>query len=605
MSNKFTLKCGNFAVLVDLHALPQGAQGDSSWFSQPLKEEVSVLIREAVDRRVKQFVESQHQPRHQQQQQQQHSSRGAQNRQRTEHSPTSPLYVKGPAFRLAAYFMKRHVNLRCITNRRHRDLRVFPERFVVCVSRPEDAVAAAAAAALGGNAARPMVEEQGGQSKSEYFSGRGETLDPLNNSAITKRTALQKIAKQAISRAEPSSSSSSHSDRPSQTSIQQQEALGPAAAAVVASSSDSPPLSPSASMHPLPPPPPPPPPPLLPPHLVQERSAGYGCVGEIPGGAVASSLRASVSVSSGGASLEGGEGEALAPLSPSKPRNEHHSGTAGRDVAANPQRQESSSSKSSSSTTAATTTTSTTTTTTTSTAPPQSQPGMGVHNNNNMDSNSSSSSNGSDNSRSSRNKKRPSPLPQGGDAHVTQRCKRLRVAEPPEATAEVSERPGQSTERASPQSSELGPSPCPPPLLPHSRPPLPPPAPTQGHAGESRTPPGPGAGRATPHGRQARRLPLRVSNTEQSAGPSASRLATASLRSLSVKPVSSGSSISSRPDAKEERERGKEQEERKERGKEEEEGKGKEKERREAQEGRQQSSAAAARTSRLRRPKKS
>ena len=36
-------------------------------------------------------------------------------------------------------------------------------------------------------------EEQGGQSRSEYFSGRSETLDPLNSSAITKRTALQKM----------------------------------------------------------------------------------------------------------------------------------------------------------------------------------------------------------------------------------------------------------------------------------------------------------------------------------------------------------------------------------------------------------------------------
>ncbi|XP_029328258.1 protein SLX4IP isoform X4 [Mus caroli] len=37
-SKKFAIKCGNFAVLVDLHVLPQGSNRDSSWFSKQKKE---------------------------------------------------------------------------------------------------------------------------------------------------------------------------------------------------------------------------------------------------------------------------------------------------------------------------------------------------------------------------------------------------------------------------------------------------------------------------------------------------------------------------------------------------------------------------------------
>ncbi|XP_051039247.1 protein SLX4IP isoform X2 [Phodopus roborovskii] len=37
-SKKFAIKCGNFAVLVDLHVVPQGSNKDSSWFSEQKKE---------------------------------------------------------------------------------------------------------------------------------------------------------------------------------------------------------------------------------------------------------------------------------------------------------------------------------------------------------------------------------------------------------------------------------------------------------------------------------------------------------------------------------------------------------------------------------------
>ncbi|XP_062375639.1 protein SLX4IP [Sardina pilchardus] len=495
MSNKskFVIKCGNFAVLVDLHALPLGCRKDTSWFSQELKEEVSALIREVVDQRVKQFLESQRQPQ----------LKGPQAKQRRELSPASPLCVKGPTFRLAAYFMKRHVNLRCIAKQRHREFRVFPERFVVCVSRPEDA----AAAARGGNATRSM-EEQGGQSCSEYFSGRGETLDPLNSSAITKRTALQKIAKQASAQVDP------RNPNPLNKNYGKPEAPGLSSSSAVAHGDEV-----------VPPP------------------SGPGDVG---GRAVAGGLLGGMVASSTGARLEGGEGEALAPRSkPSKPRNER-SGTTSRKVAANPQQQESKSGPTTTTTSATTTTAATTTT-----VPPQAQPCVG-------DDNSSSSSN-NNSSGSGRSRRRAGRLPEGP---LTQDAKRFRGTSEP--TTEVLLQ-HDSSRRASPRSSAPGPSPCSPPPPPPSPPPL------LERALE--------AEREAAHGKQSGRLPLRVSNAEQT---NSSRLA-ASLRGLSVKPVSSGSSIGSRLAAKEEKE-----DEKEERGEEEEGGR-----------------QSAARTSRLRRPKKS
>lgn len=173
---KYVIKCGNFAVLVDLHVLPLGDREDASWFTMDQVEEVTALVRGAVDQRVKQYTESSHNrrlPKH-----------------KKELPPASAFYEKGKNFNLAANFLKRHSNLRCIVKQLYGDLRVFPERYVVCVSCPEDA------SALRGNlslAAKELSE----QSRSEYFSRAGETQEPLHSSTKTKKTGLQKIAKQA------------------------------------------------------------------------------------------------------------------------------------------------------------------------------------------------------------------------------------------------------------------------------------------------------------------------------------------------------------------------------------------------------------------------
>ncbi|KAG5830978.1 hypothetical protein ANANG_G00299010 [Anguilla anguilla] len=168
---------------------PRSAPGlgeEASWFTEQHKEEVCQMIRDAVDQRVRHFLETRHQ-------------RG-QPKQRKGSASASPVCIKGERIRLAAYFMKRHVNLRCVGPRRRGELRVFPERLVVCASVPADAAEGGGGGGGGGEEADPTAMEH---SKSEYFAGHHETQDPLNSSAITKRITLQKIAKKASAQAHP------------------------------------------------------------------------------------------------------------------------------------------------------------------------------------------------------------------------------------------------------------------------------------------------------------------------------------------------------------------------------------------------------------------
>ncbi|XP_076868376.1 protein SLX4IP [Brachyhypopomus gauderio] len=214
--SKFVVKCGNFAVLVDLHILPLGSQDNSSRFSQENKEEVGALIKDVIEQRVRRFPEARLGP----------------SKHRKELSPDNPLCLKGQTLRLAAYFMKRHVNLRCIITKHCRDLRIFPERLVVCVSLLKSTMAPTGNLNLDmtnmcpkkdiaekqkrktcprdrvktlqspwpvlmttPNISKLIQMEQSGQNKSEYFSGPRETLNLLNSSTITKKAALQKIAR--------------------------------------------------------------------------------------------------------------------------------------------------------------------------------------------------------------------------------------------------------------------------------------------------------------------------------------------------------------------------------------------------------------------------
>ncbi|NXK94110.1 SLX4I protein, partial [Formicarius rufipectus] len=112
--------CGNFAVLVDVHILPQGSCKDTSWFSDHEKEEVCRLLEEVVASRVKHYLEARKQ-------------RGQS--KSVEHASSGPLFLTANSLHITAYFMKRWVNLRCAVGKRYRELRVFPEKFIVCVSK--------------------------------------------------------------------------------------------------------------------------------------------------------------------------------------------------------------------------------------------------------------------------------------------------------------------------------------------------------------------------------------------------------------------------------------------------------------------------------------
>ncbi|NWU15367.1 SLX4I protein, partial [Cephalopterus ornatus] len=116
----FFPQCGNFAVLVDVHILPQGSSKDTSWFSDHEKEEVCRLLEEVVASRVQCYLEARKQ-------------RGQW--KSVEHRPSGPLFLTANSLHITAYFMKRWVNLRCASGKRYRELRVFPEKFVVCVSK--------------------------------------------------------------------------------------------------------------------------------------------------------------------------------------------------------------------------------------------------------------------------------------------------------------------------------------------------------------------------------------------------------------------------------------------------------------------------------------
>ncbi|XP_051868604.1 protein SLX4IP [Pristis pectinata] len=177
-SNKFVLKCGNFAVLVDPHILPEGANKDTSWFTERHKEEISALLKENIDLRIKQYLEAR----------KQHGN--TQTKPNKELAPNNPLCIKGQNFHLAAYFMKRHANLRCVTKQQFCGLTIFPDRFVVCLTPCET------------GPKKRMAEEQIISSKhgaSEYFTGESEMKEPCNVSISIqkKKEALKQIVKKS------------------------------------------------------------------------------------------------------------------------------------------------------------------------------------------------------------------------------------------------------------------------------------------------------------------------------------------------------------------------------------------------------------------------
>ncbi|XP_058419199.1 protein SLX4IP isoform X2 [Diceros bicornis minor] len=186
-SKKFAIKCGDFAVLVDLHILPQGSNKDTSWFSEQKKEEVCLLLKETIDSRVKEYLEvrKQHRPSN------------------TEFTRSSPLSLKGYGFQITAYFLKRGIRLRCFGGSENAELRVFPDRFVVCVSQ------LAYNCDLLANQNEELTE-RALHGASDYFAECVES--PLPPSAKLKRNALKEIVKRTETKSSVMSKSRSSRD---------------------------------------------------------------------------------------------------------------------------------------------------------------------------------------------------------------------------------------------------------------------------------------------------------------------------------------------------------------------------------------------------------
>ncbi|NXW46403.1 SLX4I protein, partial [Nyctiprogne leucopyga] len=172
-------QCGNFAVLVDVHILPQGSSKDTSWFSDHEKEEVCMLLEEVVASRVKHYLEAPKQ-------------RGQW--KSMEHATSGPLFLTANGFHITAYFMKRWVNLRCAVGKRYRDLRVFPDRFIVCVSKLESDPS-------GWTCENDVLKEELSNGTSEYFTESAENKKlKINPSEQIKQDILKEIVKRTKTR---------------------------------------------------------------------------------------------------------------------------------------------------------------------------------------------------------------------------------------------------------------------------------------------------------------------------------------------------------------------------------------------------------------------
>ncbi|XP_068042176.1 protein SLX4IP isoform X2 [Anomalospiza imberbis] len=173
-SNKFVIKCGNFAVLVDVHILPQGSSKDTSWFSDHEKEEVCKLLEEVVASRIKHYLEAPKQ-------------RGQ--CKTMEQGSSGPLFLTANSLHITAYFMKRWVNLRCALGKHYRELRVFPEKFIVCVSKLDFDPSAWTCDSIG-------LKEELSNGTSEYFTESAENKKlKISLSEQIKQDILRKIVK--------------------------------------------------------------------------------------------------------------------------------------------------------------------------------------------------------------------------------------------------------------------------------------------------------------------------------------------------------------------------------------------------------------------------
>ncbi|NXQ54256.1 SLX4I protein, partial [Anthoscopus minutus] len=99
------------------------------------------------------------------------------------------FYVAANSLHITAYFMKRWVNLRCALGKRYRELRVFPEKFIVCVNKLDFDPSAGMCDSAG------LVEELS-NGTSEYFTESAESKKlKISLSEQMKQDILRKIVK--------------------------------------------------------------------------------------------------------------------------------------------------------------------------------------------------------------------------------------------------------------------------------------------------------------------------------------------------------------------------------------------------------------------------
>ncbi|CAH2255482.1 Hypothetical predicted protein [Pelobates cultripes] len=181
MSNKLVIKCGNFAVLVDLHVLPQGTSKDTSWFSVQEKEEVCLLLKDTIESRVRQHIES-------------HKQQAP--LKSKEYTQSNPLFLKGNRLRIAAYFIKRWVRLRCVVKQQYRELHVFPDRFVVCASQLQTE----SSVQISNNTEAESLSKNCSSGTSHYFTERrGNETSSVSSITPKKQVALKNIIKKTDS----------------------------------------------------------------------------------------------------------------------------------------------------------------------------------------------------------------------------------------------------------------------------------------------------------------------------------------------------------------------------------------------------------------------
>ncbi|NXY44206.1 SLX4I protein, partial [Ceuthmochares aereus] len=180
----FFFQCGNFAVLVDAHVLPQGSSKDTSWFSDHEKEELCMLLEDVVASRVKHYLEAPKQ-------------RGQW--KSMERAPSDPFFLTANSFHITAYFMKRWVNLRCAVGKHYHELRVFPDRFIVSVSKLESNPST-------WTCENGVLKEELSNGTSEYFT---ESAESKKHKISQNEQMKQDILKEIVKRTKPRKSSTS------------------------------------------------------------------------------------------------------------------------------------------------------------------------------------------------------------------------------------------------------------------------------------------------------------------------------------------------------------------------------------------------------------